>query len=52
MQANPELKEQYEAKLNDVRQWNSTIQDAKEIASINGKIKPMLDQVRSTIEPA
>ena len=43
MQANPELKEQYCAKLKDVRQWNSTIQNAKEIENINAEIKPMLD---------
>jgi glutathione S-transferase len=44
-----ELKEQYEAKLNDVRQWNSTIQDVKAIANINKKIEPMLAQLEEEL---
>lgn len=49
MQANPELKEQYEAKLNDVRQWNSSIQDVNEIATINARIEPMLVQLEEQL---
>jgi glutathione S-transferase len=49
MQANPELKEQYESKLNDVRQWNSSIQDANEIATINARVKPMLAQLEEQL---
>ncbi|NJK58573.1 MAG: glutathione S-transferase family protein [Pleurocapsa sp. SU_5_0] len=49
MQANPELKEQYEAKFNDVRQWNFSIQDANEIATINAKIEPMLAQLEEQL---
>lgn len=43
LQLHPELKEQYTAKLKDVRQWNSTIQNTAEIADLNAKIEPMLD---------
>ena len=39
----PELEKQYLAKLKDVRQWNSTIQNQQEIANINANIDPMLD---------
>ncbi|NJM18208.1 MAG: glutathione S-transferase family protein [Richelia sp. SM1_7_0] len=49
MQANPELKAQYEAKLNDVKQWNSTIQNANEIANMNAKIEPMLAQLEEQL---
>jgi glutathione S-transferase len=49
MQTNPELHDQYEAKLNDVRQWNSTIRDVKEIANINVKIEAMLAQLEEQL---
>lgn len=49
MQANPELKEPYAAKLEDVRQWNCTIQNANEIANLNAKIEPMLDQLETQL---
>jgi len=49
MQTNPELKEQYAAKLEDVKQWHSTIQNTKEIASINAKIEPMLDRLEDQL---
>lgn len=49
IQANPRLKEQYEAKLNDVKRWNSTIRDAKEIANLNAKIEPMLTQLEEQL---
>ena len=49
IQAHPEFQAQYEAKLKDVRQWNSTIQDRGEIASINGKIEPMLTQLEAQL---
>lgn len=49
MQTNPELKEQYAAKLEDVKQWHSTIQNTKEIASINTKIEPMLDRLEDQL---
>lgn len=42
-QTHPELKEQYSAKLKDVRQWNSTIQNEQELVNINAKIHPILD---------
>jgi glutathione S-transferase len=49
MQAHPELQAQYQAKLQDVRQWNSTIQDRKEIASINRTIEPMLTRLEAQL---
>jgi glutathione S-transferase len=49
IQENPELKEQYEAKLNDVRQWNVSIQDVNEIANINGRIEPILAQLEEQL---
>jgi glutathione S-transferase len=49
IQENPELKEHYEVKLNDVRQWNSSIQDMNEIATINAKIEPMLAQLEEQL---
>ena len=39
----PELKEQYSAKLKDVRQWNFTIQNKQKIADINVHINLTLD---------
>lgn len=47
IQAHPELKEQYIAKLSDVKKWNSTIKNAKAIASINATIAPTLDQLEA-----
>jgi glutathione S-transferase len=49
IQENPELREQYEAKLNDVRQWNARIQDVNEIATINARIEPMLAQLEKQL---
>ena len=49
MQENPELKEQYAAKLDDVRQWNARIQDVNEIAAINVRIEPMLAQLEAQL---
>ncbi|MEY4519654.1 MAG: hypothetical protein RLZZ499_2254 [Cyanobacteriota bacterium] len=49
MQANPELKELYVAKLDDVIQWNRTIQNANEIANLNAKIESMLDQLETQL---
>jgi Glutathione S-transferase, C-terminal domain len=49
IQENPELKEHYEAKLNDVRQWNSSIQDVNEIATINARMEPMLAQLEEQL---
>lgn len=49
MQAHPELLAFYEAKLEDVRQWNSSIQDRRAIASINQKIEPMLTQLETQL---
>ncbi len=49
MQANPELKEQYAAKLKDVKQWNYTIQNANEIANLNTKIALMLDRLETQL---
>ncbi|MBE9050723.1 glutathione S-transferase family protein [Nostocales cyanobacterium LEGE 11386] len=45
IQANPELKEQYAAKLKAIKQLNSTIRNVKEIEGINQKIEPLLDQL-------
>ncbi|NDJ20680.1 hypothetical protein GS682_03285 [Nostoc sp. B(2019)] len=45
MQANPELKERYAAKLEDVKKWNQTIRDSKKIAEINAQIEPLLEQL-------
>jgi glutathione S-transferase len=49
IQEHPELREQYEAKLNDVRQWNSSIQDVNEIATINARIEPILAQLEEQL---
>ncbi|MGL5834830.1 MAG: glutathione S-transferase family protein [Waterburya sp.] len=49
MQANPELKEQYAAKLEDVQQWNRAVHNAGEIASLNAGIAPMLDQLETQL---
>jgi glutathione S-transferase len=49
MQANPELKEQYEAKLRDVRQWNLSINDVNEMVSINARIEPILTQLEEQL---
>lgn len=49
MQAHPELVSHYEAKLKDVRQWNSTVQDQQAIASLNRKIEPMLTQLETQL---
>lgn len=43
IQIHPELKEQYSTKLKDVKQWNSIVQNEREIAKINAEINPMLD---------
>ena len=49
IQANPELQEQYAAKLKDVRQWNYTIQNPNEIANLNAGIVPMLEQLETQL---
>ncbi|NJL22561.1 MAG: glutathione S-transferase family protein [Leptolyngbyaceae cyanobacterium SM1_3_5] len=49
MQANPELRQQYAAKLEDVQQWNRAIHNADEIANLNAKIAPMLDQLEAQL---
>lgn len=49
MQAHPEFQAQYEAKLKDVKQWNSTIQDRKKIDSINRKIEPILTRLETQL---
>ncbi len=49
MQVNYELKEEYETKLNDVRKWNSTIQDVKKMAILNAQIEPMLNQLEEQL---
>ena len=49
MQTNPELKEEYLAKLQDVKQWNSTIQNQKTIFNINAKIELMLDRLEEQL---
>lgn len=49
MQAHPEFLASYEAKLKDVKQWSSTIQDRQAIASINRKIEPMLTQLETQL---
>lgn len=49
MQTNPDLKEQYATKLKDLRQLNSTIQDAKAMAEINATIEPLLDRVETQL---
>jgi glutathione S-transferase len=49
MQANPELKELYVAKLDDVIQWNRTIQNANEIANLNVKIESVLNQLETQL---
>ncbi|KAB8315948.1 glutathione S-transferase family protein [Tolypothrix campylonemoides VB511288] len=49
IQTNSELKEQYAAKLKDIRQLNSTIRNAKEIEGINTKIEPLLDQLEAQL---
>ena len=42
IETHPELQANYRAKLQDVSQWNSTIQDSQAMTSINRKIEPML----------
>jgi glutathione S-transferase len=49
IQLHPELQEQYLAKLKDVRQWNSTIQNKQKIAEIDVKIAPMLDRLEKQL---
>ncbi|MBD3884568.1 glutathione S-transferase family protein [Phormidium tenue FACHB-886] len=49
IQTNSELKEYYTAKLKDVKQWNRTVQDTNEIANLNAKIAPMLDQLETQL---
>jgi glutathione S-transferase len=49
IQANPELKKEYEEKLNDVRQWNSCIQNVNEITVLNARIEPMLVQLNEQL---
>jgi glutathione S-transferase len=49
IQAHPELQAQYETKLKDVKQWNSTIQNAQAIESINRKIEPLLAQLETQL---
>jgi hypothetical protein len=50
IQSDPELKEQYAAKLQDVSQWNRTIQSANELAGLNIKIAPMLDRLETQLQ--
>ncbi len=45
IQTYPELQANYAAKLQDVDQWNSTVQDSQEIVNINRKIEPMLAEL-------
>lgn len=52
MQSNPELIEQYTAKLNDARQWRQAINDAVEIENLNAKIAPLLDQLEAALSQA
>jgi glutathione S-transferase len=49
IRAHPELQVQYETKLKDVKQWNSTIQNAQAIDRINGKIEPLLTQLETQL---
>ena len=52
MQSNPELIEQYTAKLKDARQWRQAINDAVEIENLNAKIAPLLDQLEAALSQA
>jgi glutathione S-transferase len=49
MQSHPEFLASYTAKLKDVKQWSSTIQDRQAIASINRKVEPMLTQLETQL---
>lgn len=49
MLANPELKDLYAIKLEDVRQWNCTIQNASKIANLNARLEPMLERLESQL---
>ena len=49
IQAHPELKEQYASKLEDVKLWNSRINNANEIASLTQKVELMLDRLATQL---
>lgn len=49
MVAHPELQAQYAAKLADVEQWHSTLQDGQAIAHLNRKIEPLLTQLEAQL---
>lgn len=49
IQTYPEFRQQYSAKLKDVREWNSTINNKQEIAEIDAKIKPILDRLEEQL---
>ena len=52
MQSNPELIEQYTAKLNDVRRWRQAIDNRVEIENLNAKIAPLLDELEVALTQA
>lgn len=45
MREHPELYTQYLAKLKDVEQWNATIEASAQVAKINERLNPILDQL-------
>lgn len=49
MQAHPELKAIYAAKLQDVQQWNQTIRDGSKMEQINARIEPLLDPLEQQL---
>lgn len=49
IQENPDLKEQYSAKLEDVNQWNQTIQNAEKVTQINTQIEPILELLENQL---
>ncbi|KYC35304.1 hypothetical protein WA1_09140 [Scytonema hofmannii PCC 7110] len=49
MRENPNLHTQYAAKLEDVKNWNATVDDRAQVAAINGRMNEILDQLENEL---
>lgn len=49
IQNNPDLKKQYQTKLEDIKGWNQTLREKQQISLINAKIETILDQLEEQL---
>jgi glutathione S-transferase len=49
MRENPDLHAQYVAKLEDVKNWNATVENLAQVAGINERMNKILDQLENEV---